>query len=201
MCVVLSASKQDISRIAGIHMAAFPGHFLSRMGPQFLQELYGAFLQDNVGLVLIAVRDGQTIGFAAGTLAPNVFFRRLFKRRWYAFVRAAIPAVIREPALVISKLLSAPFFRGDIPEAEEGVALLSSIAVDPKHAGNGVGKLVLNAFCREAQLLGARYACAVTDRDENSSVNRFYQNLHFRAQATFRKDRDRWMIRYVRSLT
>jgi GNAT superfamily N-acetyltransferase len=200
MCVVLPANMRDLSRIVEIHLAAFPGYFLSKMGAQFLQELYRAFLQDDAGLVLIAVHGGKTIGFAAGTLAPNGFFRHLFRIRWYAFARAAMPTMVRQPIVVISKLLSAPFFRGDVPEIEVGAALLSSIAVDPGHAGNGAGKSLLNAFCREAQLLGARYVYAITDRDENFTVNRFYLRLHFRVQDTFCKDRGRWMVRYVRSL-
>ena len=54
-----------------------------------------------------------------------------------------------------------------------------SIAVRPGSEGRGVGRQLVEAFCREFVVRGAPAISLTTDRDHNDHANRFYQKLGF----------------------
>ena len=74
MIEIREASANDLEQIISIHMAAFPGFILTKLGPAFLLELYTGFIQDDKGTLFVAEREGQVLGFVAGTLDPDAFF-------------------------------------------------------------------------------------------------------------------------------
>lgn len=192
------AGREDVEGIVGIHVVAFEGFFLTMLGKPFLRELYGAFIRDSDTICLVAENAGQLCGFVVGTSKPASFFRRLLARRWYAFVLKSCLSLIRHPVAVGEKLISALHYRGEAPTGLGGGVLLSSIAVAPAAAGEGVGKLLVEAFCAAAANAGGLYVYLTTDKEDNPAVNRFYLDSGFHVESSFRKHRNRWMNRYVR---
>jgi len=197
---IRSAQADDIDKIVAIHLRAFPGFFLSSLGQAFLRELYLAFLSDAAGRLFVAEEHGKIAGFAAGTLAPESFFRALLLRRWYAFAWAALGVVIRRPQTVIPRLLSGLVYRGERPTKLPRAALLSSIAVDPQISGSGIGSALVSAFCEEASRNDLGYVYLTTDQDGNDVVNRFYLRRGFNVESKIHRHDGRIMIRYVRCI-
>lgn len=192
-------TASDIDAVANVHIQAFPGFFLTRLGYGFLCELYSGFLNHPDGIFLV-VEDGQgrLLGFAAGTVSPDHFFSDLRKQRAAHFLFHAIPALLKNPSLVVAKLYSAVFYRGDKPSSLEGGALLSSIGVSPDVVGKAVGKELLSRFEQEAFLRGASFVYLTTDEVGNDRVNHFYTRNGYAVEARFVQGGKRPMLRYLK---
>jgi ribosomal protein S18 acetylase RimI-like enzyme len=181
-------------------MRAFSGFFLVTLGRRFLSEVYRGFLQHDDARVVVAEVNGTLAGFAAGTLAPERFFRNLLLARWFAFGWAAIGAALRRPHAVIPRLVSAVCYRGEHPPRLSGAALLSSIAVEPNNNRSGIGTLLLTAYCEQARMRGLRYVYLMTDQTANETAIRFYSRHGFNVESEIRRRDGRTMIRYVSAL-
>lgn len=182
---VRDAVSADVSALVHVHLSAFPGFFLTDLGPGFLRRLYRGFLTQQGGVLLVAVGPGNRIaGLLAGTHEPETFFSGLRRRAGVAMALAAVPALLRHPLRVAARLLSAVRYRGDRPAALPGYWLLSSLGVAREHAGSGVGSLLVSSFCRRAQAGGASGVYLLTDRDDNDAARRLYEKHGFRAHGT-----------------
>jgi len=130
--------RASIPQIVALHIAAFPGFFLTSLGPRFLRLLYAGFANEPKGICIAAEEKGVIIGFAAGTTAPDVFFGRLLRRQGWRFAIAAIPGLLRNPGFVARKCFGALFYRGEQPTGLANAALLSSLAVSPAYEGKAL---------------------------------------------------------------
>ena len=72
-----------------------------------------------------------------------------------------------------------------------------SIAVLPEAQGKGIGQALVWAFLEEAAQRGLRQVDLTTDRDDNETTNRFYQNMGFVCERTFVTPEGRAMNEYV----
>jgi ribosomal protein S18 acetylase RimI-like enzyme len=185
-----------VNEVVDIHIKAFPTFFLSFLGPRFLREFYASFLADPVGMGFVACEaNKKVIGAVVGPLAPSGYFRRLLKRRWWAFCLAGTGAVFKRPSCVV-RLLRAVFYRGE-PPSGPARALLSSIAVSPTAQGRGVGKKLVERWVEEARKRGAQGCYLTTDAENNDAVNGFYRSLGWKVEATYPTPEGRKMNRYV----
>jgi hypothetical protein len=50
-----------------VHLQSFPHFFLTFLGSAFLAQLYSGIIADPSGIALVAEKDGQIVGFVAGT--------------------------------------------------------------------------------------------------------------------------------------
>jgi ribosomal protein S18 acetylase RimI-like enzyme len=199
--VISSPRRGEIPQIVDVHMKAFDGFFLTRMGPRFLKLLYSGFCELDGGICLVARDDGQVSGFVAGTTRPSGFFRELLVRRWLQFCLTAATAVMRNPIEVTRRCLPAVFYRGEQPTNLPGrPALLSSLAVLPVCSGRGIGKALVEAFCFEARRSGCDSVYLLTDCTGNDSVNRFYEQCGFKLLDSVRRSGGRKMNRWLMAL-
>ncbi|MFA6175750.1 MAG: GNAT family N-acetyltransferase [Phycisphaerae bacterium] len=188
---------KDVKQVVDIHIKAFPSFFLTFLGRGFLKEFYKSFLCDSqgVGFVAIDQETNDILGAIVGSLNPNGYFKRLLKRKWFAFCIASVGAVLRKPA-VIKRLFRAVFYRGDAPDGQER-SLLSSIAVSPDAQGRGVGKALVKRWLEEIKSRKSSGAFLTTDAENNQAVNSFYQNLGWKLESSYSTHEGRKMNRYV----
>ncbi len=196
--VVRKATVSDLENTVSVHVASFSGFFLTSLGRKFLFEVYRGFLESDSGIYLISALDGSQIGFVVGTMDPGGHFKQLLYRRWYRFILAGLPALLRHPIMVGRKFLGAVLYRGEKPAGIENSVLLSSLAVSPATNGKGVGRALVESFCKEAESRGASSVYLLTDRDDNEPVNQFYGKCGFRLESSFGRQSRRIMNRYVR---
>lgn len=194
------ATIVDIDQISGIHIDAFPGFFLTSLGPPFLNRLYRSFITEKGGCCIVAEDEGQIVGFTAGTSVPELFFPKLRKKKLSRFAWAALPGLLKNPFFVIRKCFSALFYKGEpIPELKEA-ALLSSLAVHPSYSGCGIGGLLVEAFIKKMASVGAASVFLTTDAIENEQVNCFYEKCGFQLKDRFFRPGKRVMNRWVKFL-
>ena len=200
MVSIRPATEKDIEQIVSVHVRAFEGFFLTLMGRAFLDELYRSFIVEEDGTCIVAETRDRIVGFAAGTLHPERFFRKLKRKRWHIFLLRSLGSVLRRPFRVTRKLIGALSYKGDQPLSHTDAALLSSIAVDPDFSGEGFGQSLLNAFCDKARNGGIDYVYLTTDRDNNERTIRLYEKFGFELENTFTQPGKRVMNRYLLSL-
>jgi len=190
-------APHHIHQAVQVHLAAFPNFFLSFLGPGFLKEFYNSFTVDSAGIGFVA-QDPQTkevYGVIVGPFNPAGYFKRLLKRRWWAFCMASLTAVLKKPS-VISRLFRAVFYRGDAPRTES-LSLLSSIAVSPDIQSKGLGRQLVDAFVNEVKKRGGKGVFLTTDAENNDKVNCFYQNRGFVLESSYVTPEGRKMNRYI----
>lgn len=176
--MVRKMCTDDVHRVVQVHLASFPGFFLSFLGPRFLRIFYRGIRQDESGIGYVYLNPaGDPAGFVAGTINPQGFYKRLLKRNWLRFSLASLVPIARRPA-VAGRIARALLHPGQNPVGDN-VAGLFSIGVFPELQGTGAGKLLVRAFLDEAAARGCRSVFLTTDRDGNDAVNLFYQKLGF----------------------
>ncbi len=193
--------KDDDSRtleaLVVLHLAAFPGFFLTQLGKPFLRLLYAGFVGRDNGICIVDEVGGAVVGFAAGTTQPDLFFKQLLRRNGLRFALAAIPGLLRNPFFAIRKCLGALFYRGESLPDLPNAALLSSLAVAPEHSGKGIGKALVQAFAEAAHARGCSAVYLTTDAVGNDEVNRFYEKCGFVLRDTLKRQGNRVMNRWV----
>jgi len=201
---VRAACCEDVDTIVGVHLSAFPGFFLSRLGPGFLQQLYRTFVTDPDGICLVAESAAGTsrriVGFVAGSSAPAALFRRALLRRGLQFAWSAAGALLLDPVGVGRRLLAATRYRGERPAAIPTASLLSSLGVAPNARTAGVGRALISGFCGAARSRHSSHVYLTTDQQDNDAVNRFYHSLDFTVHATTSRPDGRVMITYVKAI-
>ena len=180
-------TRDDVAKVVKIHEGAFGTRRMTQLGSWFLKQYYRRVISSRDGMLLVGEGATGITGFAAGFMHPERFYRGMILKSW-VFALPLCSAVISRPSLLVSiaysigrVLRSTP--RGNLPDRCE----LASIAVEPDKAGKGVGGALVRAFVHEAWKRGANAVVLTTDAEGNDAVNRFYLNLGFDVQRTFRQ--------------
>lgn len=189
---------EDLDKVVDIHLCAFPGFFLSFLGPRFLRLLYRGIIFYDAGIALIYDQDGKVVGFVAGAIAPSKLYKHLIRTHFFGFAWAALDAVLRNP-LIIPRLLRA-FLYPNKTSRLQNTATLMSIAVDPRIQGSGIGQQLVNAFLEKASQQGVNRVDLTTDRLNNDVVNSFYCKMGFSCQRVFTTPEGRQMNEYIIAL-
>jgi ribosomal protein S18 acetylase RimI-like enzyme len=182
----------DVEAVTAIHLAAFPGFFLSFLGPRFLRQLYRAILIDEASIAYVATSSARVVGFVAGS-GNDGFYRRAARRRSLQFGWASVGAVMRRPSTVrrLLRALLSP------PKTSTTGALLMSLAVDPTAQRSGAGRLLTRAFIEGARHRGAAAVVLTTDRVNNDEVNNFYRVQGFSLASHYVTAEGRAMNEYI----
>jgi ribosomal protein S18 acetylase RimI-like enzyme len=188
---------EDVPAVVDVHLRAFPGFFLSFLGPRFLTLLYRSAVElDEIALVADVGR--CVTGFVMGTARPRGFFRELLRAHLLEFGIAALPAIARQPrvALRVARAVKKPSDAQKPP----GTATLLSLAVDPELQMRGQGRLLVRAFIDESRSRDAVRVDLTTDKYGNDAVNSFYLAMGFRLDREITTPEGRALYEYVLDL-
>jgi ribosomal protein S18 acetylase RimI-like enzyme len=180
-----------------IHQEAFPGFFMTQLGPRFLREYYRCVLEFRRGLLLTEYSDSRCCGFVAGFIDPASFYEELHSRRLRLGLAAAAGIVARPGRLLPLIGNYARAERAAHQPPEIGTAELSSLAVRPSATGRGLGSRLVREFIAAARDGGAARVVLTTDAIGNEPVNEFYRRLGFTCRRTFQARRNRLLNEYV----
>lgn len=192
--VCRQANINDVADVARIHLAAFPGFFLSTLGFRFLCVMYRAFMLNKASVFVVSQNsEGHLTGFAVGALQTGDRDRLLALKFLPQFVLAVLPALLRHPLVVVRRLIARFFEVGELPSISESAVMLRSIGVMPEARGGGAAALLLESFEQLAFERGAEQVCLTTDEEENERAQRFYQRHGYVMSSRFCQDGKRWM--------
>lgn len=201
-----SADSNSVRYLVNLHIAAFPGFFLTSLGPRFLSHLYKNYLSSSACICLVARSsedlNAHPVGVAVVIANPSTFYKGLLKTQGIKFFFCALPSLLRNPGIVVKKLASALFYKGDANEDVDtsNAVLLSTISVSPDAQGLGVGRKLLEGIEQFAQQSKFDFIYLTTDRDGNAAVNTFYLRNGYALDAVLSKSGNRFMNRYIKKL-
>ena len=189
---------RDLSECVEIHMASFPGFFLSSLGRSFLTILYRGYVTDRDGIALVYVDPGtnKAVATAVGVARPSQFYWRQLLWHGHQYALAALPAVLRSPRIV-TRLLRA-IAKPAVVSKERDSAEWSSMAVVPAFRRCGIAGQLTEAMKDEARKRGAAYLYGWTDEVGNDPINRHHKKAGAHYIKQFRTPEGRVMniIRY-----
>ena len=194
--VIRKAGAWDLVGIVAIHQKAFHHFFLTRLGNRFLQRYYEHVLRYTSGIVLVSERNGILDGFACGFGNPADFYRSMWCSR-LSFAVPALVALLRSPSLGGHMINAVRRLHTSATDGPPDSCELSSIAVTPEAAGNGLGKELLRAFLEESWARHAQCVYLTTDAFGNEAANALYRQVGFQHSRCFQQHKDRWMNEYV----
>lgn len=192
--VLCQVNSEYIKALADLHKRAFPMFFLTQLGIPFLSTLYAGYLESPDSGIIIAENEEILVGFIAYSNDYQSFYKGLVKHHLMQFAICSLRAVIRHPTFI--KRLFGAFKKSDNVAKEEKYVELSSICVDPKFEGRGIGSDLINYLKEMVDFNIYTYINLETDADRNDAVNMFYVNNGFVLARTFTTAEGRRMNEY-----
>jgi ribosomal protein S18 acetylase RimI-like enzyme len=185
-----------LRRVAEIHAQALAGDFLPSLGVKFLDIFYQAALANSLVIGIVALCGDKPIGFVLGSSDMAILFQKVVRGAPLQLARAALPAVVRKPGLLLK--VAESFLYPGREEALDVKAELVVIAVEPEYRRQGLGQdLVeaLNVKFKERNIQSYK----VTVLQSNPGANRFYTRLGFQPIGKFKLYHQFWNL-YIYSL-
>jgi ribosomal protein S18 acetylase RimI-like enzyme len=195
---LIQLKEEDTNNIADIHIAAFPGFFLTALGKDVLRVFYRSLFQDKSTIVWGVSNEQKLIGFFVASTKSKGLYTRIFIKHFLNFLTPLTISFLKNINLLkkmITSVNSVNYF--NVPLTFQ--ASLLSICVSPNYAGKGIGKLLLNKLENELKLQKQTGYYLTTDAEKNEATNSFYLNYGFQLHDIYRQDK-RIMNIYVKYL-
>jgi ribosomal protein S18 acetylase RimI-like enzyme len=196
------ARLDDVKKIAQVHIRSFPSFFLTNLGLLFLRTYYSFVLHYKEHIFFIVEYKGEPVGFAAGYEDPARFYRSMALKAW-RFLIPLFLSIIKHPILLprLWRNIHKVLFLKQHPDYDSKCACeIASLAVDPRYAGQGFGKIVVENFIAAAKSRNISQVRLTTDTMDNDQINAFYQKFGFKLYRTFLAFDTRLMNEYVFSI-
>lgn len=192
---IMEGQTSHLDEIVEIHMAAFPGFFLTFLGRGFLKAMYRGYIEYPKSKVLVAKSEGKILGFVAYSWDMSGLYRFLLKKYFLRFAWYGLLGAIRRPTamLRIIRALNRPVES----QRAESYLELTSIAVSPKAESKGIGKSLVCTLLDDVRNLNFSYITLKTDAHNNEYANRFYIKCGFSLHETLSTPEGRVMNEYI----
>jgi len=169
-------SAKDIPAVVEIHVAAFPGYFMTSLGPKFLALFYAEAQRSSSCVAQVFERDGMVRGFCLGELNSGSFYRRLFVRNWFLLTVISLMAVVKQPWILVR--IARSLLERSARSGPEDYSVLGSTAVFPEEEARGYGLALVTAYLDHLRKLGVREVrCEVSIK--NQGLIRAYRTMGF----------------------
>jgi len=154
---IKQAEPSDVDGMARCHIAAFPGRFMTEMGPRWITGLYHHSIQHKGGISLVAVNeDEKVLGFAVGgdsSIREEFLHKAIFRYPHILLWKFFTSAIVRRTLLteLFRKLhfrhrSSAPIASAPQTSNAARIGNLLSIAVSPQLQGTGIADQLVESF-------------------------------------------------------
>lgn len=189
---IREVAANDLPAVARVHIAAFPGSLLTRLGSEIVSRYYAWQLSDaNDAAAVVADEESELLGFAVGGM---------FRDSLNGFYRANLPliksAVLRRPWLVLDpllwsrwNLLRTSLRRSSQRKAAQAAAAVAgaattprrrryvilSVATHPAHRRRGVAGKLISFHEARANDLGIEQLW-LSVNPQNEAAQAFYRS-------------------------
>jgi ribosomal protein S18 acetylase RimI-like enzyme len=153
---IKDAELVDLSGMVKCHITAFPGRFMTEMGPRWLYGLYRFFIRHPAGISFVGVDStDKTVGFAVGG-KPHIreqflriaIFRYSYLIFWKFFTKSMVRnAILKELAKKLHlKCMSSSLEDSQQENSTARCSNLLSICVFPEYKGTGIAGRLIESF-------------------------------------------------------
>jgi hypothetical protein len=161
----------DVPAVARLHRAAMGSSLWARLGPRFLETVYGALVRHPDFRGYVYLEDGRVRGFIAGSNNGPRMFREVMRSHFLALSLAMVPGLLRRPGTALLLLQTNRYFgRSRVEGSEEVVAESMFCSFEPNLRGRRISGLINKVLFDELAALGHRYVKVTTDADNPLSA-------------------------------
>ncbi|WP_051425570.1 GNAT family N-acetyltransferase [Jiangella gansuensis] len=177
---VVPAGEDDLRHTAELHVTELPHGLFPRLGDGFVRRWHGAHLASPHGVLLVATRGDEVVGFVLGTTDRPANVSWIIGHHRRELVMAALGSLVTRPGVAAGfvrtrglRYLRRLFGRsaaparvagqGGVPEADfASIAVLEAVVVAPGARGEGIGTALVEALLRVVAAAGAERTELVT---------------------------------------
>ena len=189
--------QQGYDQVAALHQTCFPGYYLTRLGPSFLEAMYAWYVSSPEAIAYVALnQSARAVGFVAGTTRAEGYHRSLFRHQAGPLVSALAGRLISHPLLTLGQIwerkdllpqalssLLSPASGSSVDSAPPPVtgppaASLVSIGVEPSQRRSGIARRLTELFLRKAAERGSQLV-TLSVREDNLGARGFYESLNW----------------------
>ena len=184
---VRRAELADLDAVVDVHMQAFRGFLLTKLGRGVVRRYYDTVLHYANGVILVAADGAKVVGFASGFAKPDHFARAL-RRRAVGILPHVLLGIMRHPEVAWTVMQNAAAVLRARPvgyQPDPRDFELSSVGVLPETQGKGVGRALVQAIVSEARRHGVPGVYLYTDAEDNERAKRLYTAAGFVLQAGY----------------
>ena len=163
----------DCSKVAELHLKAFPSFFLSGLGKSFLNAFYISIIKHSDGIAVGLFDNETVVAFAVGSSKKRGFYTIILKKNGLRLLLKSLPSLLRSPQNII-RLLKALKTKDSNEDYILNNATLLSICVNNSNTEKGMGSKIITAF-EELAFSSSESISLTTDATNNDYVNNFYQ--------------------------
>ena len=198
MIAVRTISFKDLDALVLVHISAFQGFFLTKLGVSFLKYYYRSVLKSKQGILLGAFIDEILIGFCAACRRSAGFNASLIRDNLLGFILIGFKLIFTRP-LAMLRLIKNLSKTGEHDDNGE-YAELMSIGVYKTVQNSGAGKLLLTSLESLLKKDGIRRLSLTTDVENNENTLAFYSKAGFKEMYMFVTYPQRKMHRLIKDL-
>ena len=200
---VRDLQPEDCRATAAMHVRLLPHGFFARLGPRFLAAYHRSFQRSPHAISLVAVRDGEVVGFLLGLLRPGAHGAQVLRSSGLHLAAAGALGLLLHPRLLalFVRTRVARYARGisrrlrpkTTQPVTEAAAVLQHVAVDPARRQTGTGRALVRAFEELVAEAGVGQVVLLTTPEEDGAPA-FYRRLGYEEQGRVRgADGDEWL--------
>lgn len=202
--MIREAEPHDLRWMAALHASQLPHGFFVRLGPHYLRAYHRTFMDSPHAAALVAEHEGRPVGFIVGSTDAHGHHRFAIRRRGVRLAVAGLLGLLTHPstAAEFARTRIARYLRSVVratrPVAATQTderssttsppqAVLTHVAVERAMQGNGVGRVLVDAFVARTRAAGsARIELVTLDGDSGAAA--FYASLGWRHAGASHRD-------------
>jgi ribosomal protein S18 acetylase RimI-like enzyme len=161
----------DADFAARLHVTQIDEGFLSSLGPRFVRALYRRITRTDGSFLLIALCDGERVGFVAGSVAVRRLYGKFLLHDGVVAALASSLRILRSWRQVMETLRHG----GDSAAMADSGELLA-IVVAPSSQSRHVGTELVAAFLTQLEAMGTADAHVVVGADNDAAVALYHRS-------------------------
>lgn len=199
MQAIRPMQHRDAERVAELHQAAMGDSLWGKLGHRFLTELYRGLVDDRRFLGFVYEDEARRVrGFIAGSTDASAMMNSLFRGRVMVLGAAALPGVLKRPAVLRHLVSTARYFAVSADDELDVPAESLFCSFDPELRGKRVSGHI-NKVLFDDLLARGHQRVKITTEVDNEGANRQLRSWGFEARGEF-NFYGKSMVRYVLDL-
>lgn len=188
----------DVNEVVKIHQNAFSGFFLTQLGAKFLKVYYTSCIKAKDATIAVGISsdEDELLGFSIGSVQSKGYNKRIVKSNFFKFCMIGIYLVFTKPMAIIRLMKNMDKVKN---ESDDGLYCeLLSIGISADQKGKGYGKILLEAFEKEALKRDLKKITLTTDYNNNDGVIAFYKKSGYEVFYEFTTYPNRKMYKFIK---
>lgn len=188
----------DVNEVVKIHQNTFSGFFLTQLGEKFLRGYYASCIKNKTSTIAVGIysEENTLLGFSIGSTQSKGYYKRILKSNFFKFCMIGVYLVFTKPMAIVRLMKNMDKVK---KESDDGLYCeLLSIGISADQKGKGYGKILLEAFEKDAVKRNLKKIALTTDYNNNDGVIAFYKKAGYEVFYEFTTYPNRKMYKFIK---